>query len=138
METNTFSDINNLVEVYILNENKEFIIVFSAEDDNICSVLSGKVKEEEMPEDAAKRIAKEELAAEIKIIGITKNTFEYGNGKGKSIVAVLEPPYQHLKIQGKNISGYKWINKEKIYNYFEKLDQWLQAEKIFKEFSDCF
>lgn len=138
METNTFSYINNLVEVYILNENKEFIIVFSAEDDNICSVLSGKVKEEEVPEDAAKRMAKEELAAKIKIIGISKNTFEYGIGKGKSIVAVLDPPYQHLKIQGKDISGYKWINKDQIYNYLETLDQWLQAEKIFKEFSDYF
>jgi hypothetical protein len=153
METKTFSEINNLeetknmetnnfsncdiIEVYILNKNKEFIIVFSALDDNICNVLSGKTEEENL-EDAAKRLAKEELAAEIKIIGVSKNSFEYGDKKGKSVVAILEPPFQHLKIQGKEISGYKWINKDKIYNYLEKLDQWIQAEKVFKEFSDYF
>lgn len=137
METGTFSENNGAVEVYILNENKEFIIVFSAEDNNICSIPSGIAKEENL-EDAAKRIAKEELAADIKIIGVSKNTFSYGEKKGKSVVAVLIPKYQRLKILGKDISGYKWINKDQIYNYLENLDKWLQAEKVFKEFSDYF
>ncbi len=138
METSTFSEKNSTVEVYILNENKEFIIVFSAEDNNICSIPSGVAKEEENLEDAAKRIAKEELAADIKIIGVSKNTFSYGEKKGKSVVAVLAPKYLRLKILGKDISGYKWINKDQIYNYLENLDKWLQAEKVFKEFSDYF
>lgn len=137
MESNTFSE-NNFVEVYILNNHKEFLIVFSAEDNNICNIPLGVANEKETLEDAAKRIAKEELAANIRVIGVSNSTFNYGEKKGKSVVAILTPPFQRLKILGKDISGYKWINKDQIYNYLENLDYWLQSEKVFKEFSDYF
>lgn len=141
-----------VVEVYILNENKEFIIVFSALKDNFCKVLSGGVEDGESFEDAAIREAKEEINADIKIIGVSKHPFEYEipeekilenhfksrGGKGKSIIAKLDPPNQRLKIQADEISGYKWINKDQIYNHLGKLDQLVQAEKIFKEFNDYF
>jgi 8-oxo-dGTP pyrophosphatase MutT (NUDIX family) len=149
---NTYLPYGSYVEVYILNENKEFIVVFSALKDNFCKVLSGGVEKEESFEEAAIREAKEEVNADIKIIGVSKHSFEYEipaekilenhfksrGGKGKSVVAILEPPFQHLKIQASEISGYKWINKNQIYNNLETLDQWIQAEKVFKEFSDYF
>jgi len=129
---NTYLPYGSYVEVYILNENKEFIVIFSAEDN--CNVLSGKVKDDESFENAAIRVAKEKINAEIKVIDISKS----GSDKEKIVIAKLDPPFQRLKIQADEISGYKWINKEQIYNYLENLDQWISAEKVFKEFKEYF
>ncbi|MFA5745414.1 MAG: NUDIX domain-containing protein [archaeon] len=126
------------VEVYILNENKEFIIVFSGPKDEFCKVLTGNLKEKETFEEAAIRQAKEKLGIDVQIISVSKHTYESDIGKGKSIIAKLNPPHQHLKMQTEEISGYKWIRKEKIYQYIGKLDQLVQAEKIFKEFREYF
>lgn len=140
------------VEVYILNENKEFIIVFSALEGAFCKVLAGGVEKGETFEEAAIREAKEELGIDIEIIGISKHPHEWDmpkeslfthflksrGGKGKSIIAKLNPSHQLLKMQVEEISGYKWIRKEKIYQHIGKLDQLVQAEKIFKEFRELF
>ena len=149
---NTYLPYGSYVEVYILNENKEFIVVFSALKGNFCKVLGGGVEKGESFEEAAIREAKEELNADIKIIGVSKhpsdfeiskkslfnNYFKSRGGRGKIIIAKLDPPYQRLKIQADEISGYKWINKDQIYNNLEILDQWISAEKVFKEFNDYF
>lgn len=148
----TYLPHGSYVEVYILNENKEFVVVFSALKGNFCKVLGGGVEKGESFEEAAIREAKEELNADIKIIGVSKHPLEWdmpkaslfehylksGGGRGKSIIAKLEPSFQNLKMQTSEISGYKWINKDQIYNNLETLDQWVQAEKIFKEFKEFF
>ena len=127
-----------IVEIYILNENKEFIIVFSGPKEEFCKVLTGVVKKEETFEEAAIREAKEELDINIEIIAISKQVYDSDIGNGKSIIAKLNPSHQHLKMQTEEISGYKWIRKEKIYQHIGKLDQLVQAEKIFKEFRELF
>jgi len=164
-----FSEINNLnitannidtqylpygsyVEVYILNENKEFAVVFSALKGYFCKVLGGGVEKGETFEDAAIREAKEELNADIKIIGTSKYPLEYEiskesifnnyfktrGGKGKIVIAKLISSPKNIKIQEEEISGYKWIRKEEIEKYLSLQDQIKSARKIFDEFNELF
>jgi 8-oxo-dGTP pyrophosphatase MutT (NUDIX family) len=140
------------VEVYILNENKEFVIVFSALKDHFCKVLGGGVEKDETFEEAAIREAKEEVNADIEIIGISKHPLEYEISKeslfnnyfktrgcrGKIVIAKLISSPENIKIQEEEISGYKWIKKEEIEKYLTLQNQIESARKIFEEFKDYF
>jgi len=148
----TYLPYGKVVEVYVLNENKEFVIVFSALKDRFCKVLSGGVEKGESFEEAAIREVKEEIGADIEILAISKypcdfeiskeslfnNFFKSRGGKGKIIISKIVSPPENIKIQEEEISGYKWIRKEEIRKYFSLQDQITSAEKIFEEFKDYF
>lgn len=148
----TYLPYGKVVEVYILNEKKEFVIVFSALKGKFCKILSGHVEKDESFKDAAIREVKEELNLDIDIIGISKYSFKYDTpkesifnnffksrgGKGKSIIARLRYNNQEIKIQEEEISSYKWIKKEDIEKYLIKEDQIDHCRKIFEEFKDLF
>ncbi|HOW29832.1 MAG TPA: NUDIX domain-containing protein [archaeon] len=140
------------VEVYILNENKEFIVVFSALKDHFCKVLGGGLEKDETFEKAAIREAKEEVNADIEIIGISKYPLEYEiskeslfnnyfksrGGKGKIVIAKLLSSPENIKIQEEEISGYKWIKKEETEKCLTLQNQIESARKIFEEFKELF
>lgn len=148
----TYLPYGSYVEVYILNEKKEFVIVFSALKDRFCKVLSGGVEKGESFEEAAIREAKEEIGADIEILAISKypcdfeiskkslfnNYFKSRGGRGKIIISKIISPIENIKIQEEEISGYKWIRKEEIKKYFSLQEQIDSAEKIFEEFKDYF
>lgn len=148
----TYLPYGKVVEVYVLNENKEFVIVFSALKDRFCKVLSGGVEKGESFEEAAIREAKEEIGADIEILAISKypcdfeiskkslfnNYFKSRGGRGKIIISKIISPIENIKIQEEEISGYKWIRKEEIKKYFSLQEQIDSAEKIFEEFKDYF
>lgn len=149
---NTYLPYGKVVEVYVLNEKKEFVIVFSALKDRFCKVLSGGVEKGESFEEAAIREVKEEIGADIEILAISKypcdfeiskeslfnNYFKSRGGKGKIIISKIVSPPENIKIQEEEISGYKWIRKEEIKKYFSLQEQIDSAEKIFDEFKDYF
>ena len=103
-------------------------------------------------EDLLIREAKEEVNADIEIIGISKHPLEYEiskeslfnnyfktrGGRGKIVIAKLISSPENIKIQEEEISGYKWIKKEEIEKYLTLQNQIESARKIFEEFKDYF
>lgn len=140
------------VTAYIVNENKEFIVVFSALANRFCKTPAGGVEENEPSEKAILREIKEELNINIEIIAKSKIKYKWEHAKeriiernlkfrgstGEVFLAKINPPNQKIKIQEEEISGYKWIKKEDVDKYFTTDTLKETAKKIFKEFKNYF
>jgi len=95
---------------------------------------------------------KEELGVDIEILAKSKINYKWEHKKeriiernlkfkgstGNAFIAKINPPNQEIKIQEEEISGYKWIKKEEIDNYFLIDKQKEVAKKVFDEFKEYF
>jgi len=140
------------VTAYIINENKEFIVVFSSQKNRFCKTPAGGVEAGETNKQAIIREMKEELGIDIIILEESKNPYKWEQEEkriienklkvrgstGVTFIAKIDPPNQEIKIQEEEISGYKWIKKEDIDKYLLKEHQREVAKKVFEEFEKYF
>ena len=140
------------VTTYIINDNKEFIIVFSAQPGKFCKTPAGGVEDGETEKQAIIREIKEELGIDIEIIARSEINYKWEHQKERIIerqlkfrgstgvifITRMKPEIQTVKIQEEEISGYKWIKKEEIDKYLSTEEQKDIARKIFDEFKEWF
>jgi len=140
------------VTAYIVNNNKEFIIVFSAQPGRFCKTPAGGVKDGETEEQAIIREIKEELGIDCEIVAKSKINYKWEHQKERIIerqlkfrgstgvifITKMRPETQNIKIQEEEISGYRCIKKEEIDKYLSTEEQKEIARKVFDEFKDWF
>jgi len=150
-------DIENLpfrqeVSVYVMNNNKEFIAVFSALPGRFCKAPAGGVEAGETTEEAAIREIKEELGIDIKIIAKSRDNYQwlhtkeriiekklnYKGSSGTTYIAKMNPSDQKITLQDEEVKGYVWLSKEDIYKFYSTSNQIETAEKLFEEFKEYF